>query len=301
MMSACLANAVTAAAQTCEAKGVSLQILGSNGPRLNPDRPSASASYLLWVDGRSRFLVDVGGGAFLRFIEAGGRFEDLSLIAISHLHPDHVSDLPALLWGDFVRKSTLPIAGPSGNTHVIGFPAFLHQLFDQRTGAFGMLGPTLGGENRAVLGGTNRIARLEVLVADAASEKPMTVFDRDGIAVTALRVPHGDVPTVAYRIRIGDRSVVFGSDQTGTDRSFIDFSRGADVLVLHMTVGVGLTNHPLHASPEALGPLARDAKPGRLILSHLDQGNRDASVTEIRKHYAGPITVATDLLCTPVP
>ena len=71
-----------AAAQPCQANGIALQILGSNGPRIKSNGASASASYLIWIDGRSRVLVDAGGGAFLRFGEAGGRFEDLVLIAI---------------------------------------------------------------------------------------------------------------------------------------------------------------------------------------------------------------------------
>ena len=86
----------SASAQSCRATGVAVQILGSGGPRMSHDR--ASSSYLVWVDGRSKILVDAGGGAFLRFGQADARIDDLSLIAISHLHPDHVSDLPALLW-----------------------------------------------------------------------------------------------------------------------------------------------------------------------------------------------------------
>ena len=52
-------------AQSCAGDGVSVQILGSGGPRVNPQR--ASSSYLLWVGGQARILVDIGGGAFLRF------------------------------------------------------------------------------------------------------------------------------------------------------------------------------------------------------------------------------------------
>ena len=59
-------------------------------------------------------LVDMGGGAYLRFGQSGAKLSDLALIAISHLHPDHVSDLPALLWlSRQVRKEPLPIVGPS--------------------------------------------------------------------------------------------------------------------------------------------------------------------------------------------
>ena len=58
----------------------------------------------------------MGGGAFLRFGQAQAKLSDLSLVAISHLHPDHVSDLPALLWlSHQARKDPLPIVGPSGN------------------------------------------------------------------------------------------------------------------------------------------------------------------------------------------
>jgi hypothetical protein len=49
-------DAAGAAAQPCQAKGVVLQILGSNGPRIKPN--GASASYLIWIDGRSRVLVE---------------------------------------------------------------------------------------------------------------------------------------------------------------------------------------------------------------------------------------------------
>ena len=85
-----------ASAQSCVGNPVAVQILGSGGPRINPDR--ASASYLLWIGTQARILVDMGGGAFLRFGQTQAKLSDLSLVAISHLHPDHVSDLPALLW-----------------------------------------------------------------------------------------------------------------------------------------------------------------------------------------------------------
>lgn len=66
-----------------------------------------------------------------------------------------------------------------------------------------------------------------------------------------------------------------------------------------MTVGVGAKN-PLHAAPDVVGQVARDAKPARLILSHLSPFNLEAAVAEVKKHCTGPITVAADLQCTPL-
>ena len=39
------------------------------------------------------------------------------MMGVSHLQPDHISDLPALLWGGrMVRQEPLSIVGPSGAT-----------------------------------------------------------------------------------------------------------------------------------------------------------------------------------------
>src|SRR5690348_12691474 len=85
-----------ASAQSCVGHPVAVQVLGSGGPWIKADR--ASTSYLVWVDEQAKILVDMGGGAFLRFGQSQAKLSDLAMLAISHLHPDHVSDLPALLW-----------------------------------------------------------------------------------------------------------------------------------------------------------------------------------------------------------
>jgi ribonuclease BN (tRNA processing enzyme) len=132
----------SASAQSCVANPVAVQILGSGGPAINRDR--ASTSYLLWIDAQAKILVDMGGGAFLRFGQAQAKLSDLSLVAISHLHPDHVSDLPALLWlSNRARQQSLPIVGPSGNDVAPNFSTFLDRPFDEKNGAFQVLGPTL--------------------------------------------------------------------------------------------------------------------------------------------------------------
>ena len=292
-LAACLSVMVcasAAAAQTCDAGGMTVQVLGSGGPRINRER--ASTSYLVWLDGQGKILVDVGGGTFSHFGQAGGRLEDLSVIAISHVHPDHVSDLPALLWlSNLARKEPLPISGPSGGDVTPDFPAFLSRLFDETTGAFPLLGGTLGGAGLGV--------RLNVTRLDAAKPEPLTVLEQSGIRVTALSVPHGNIPSLAYKVQTPAATVVFGSDQTGTNPRFIEFAQRADVLVLHLMIGVGETN-PLHASPFVVGQVARDANPRRLVLSHIGQFDLAKAVMEVQKLYSGPVIVGADLQCVPV-
>jgi ribonuclease BN (tRNA processing enzyme) len=284
----------SASAQKCTGNPVAVQILGSGGPRINPDR--ASSSYLLWIGDQAKVLVDTGGGAFLRFGQSQAKLSDLSLVAISHLHPDHVSDLPALLWlSHQIRKDKLPIVGPSGNDVAPSFTTFLSRLFDEKNGAFQVLGPTLGATQGKLGGGV----RLEASVVDANKAEPSTVFDQQGVTVTALGIPHGNLPTLAYRVQARDVSVVFSSDQTGTNPRFIEFAKGANVLIMHLAIAAGAKS-PLHASPAVVGRVAQEAGVGRLIVSHIGLFDVDVAIAELKKFYTGPITVGADLQCTPV-
>jgi ribonuclease BN (tRNA processing enzyme) len=294
-----LAAPCSATAQSCAAGPVTVQILGSGGPFINRER--ASASYLLWIGGQARMLVDIGGGTYQRFGQSQAKLSDLALVAISHLHPDHVSDLPALLWvSQQVRTEPLPIIGPSGNSVASGpagndvapdFSTFLSRLFDDKSGAFPAMGGTLGGRGNGV--------RLNVSVVDVKKTEPSTVFEGHGLRVTALGIPHADMPTLAYRVETTDGSIVFSSDQNGTNPKFVDFAKNANVLIMHLAIAAGTTS-PLHAAPAVVGRLAQEAHVGRLILSHIGQFDLDAAIADLRRSYTGPLTIGADLQCTPI-
>lgn len=297
-------NSSNAFGQGCGPTPVAVQILGSGGPRINPTR--ASTSYLVWLDGHARILIDMGGGAQHRFGESQAKLEDLWMVGISHLHPDHVSDLPAFLWlSHEVRTQPLKIFGPSGNDAAPDFATFLNRLFDEKTGAFPVLGSALGGSNggKGVRPDSGRVmaggVRLEVGVIDVVKAEPSMVFQREGTTVTAVRIPHGNMPTLAYRVQTGKVSVVFSSDQNGTDPRFIEFAKGADLLIMHLANPPGV-NSPLHATPIVVGRVAQEAAVKKLIVSHIGLFDLDAAIADLRKSYDGPLIVGADLQCTPV-
>ncbi|MGC2297366.1 MAG: MBL fold metallo-hydrolase, partial [Acidobacteriaceae bacterium] len=92
----CVGGPARGWAQSCGAKGLAVQVLGSGGPELQDKR--ASTSYVIWDDGRSRVIVDAGGGSALRFGESGARMSQLDVFLFSHFHVDHSSDFPALVF-----------------------------------------------------------------------------------------------------------------------------------------------------------------------------------------------------------
>ncbi len=274
------------------AKGVALQVLGSGGPI--PDDGRASASYLVWIDGRARVLLDAGGGSFLRFGEAGARLEDLDAIALTHLHTDHSAELPALLKGGFFssRRRDLLVAGPSGRGSFPGLAEYLDATFGP-SGAYRYLGWLL--DER----GASSLLPRQV---DADSREPRTVLERSGLVIEALGVEHGPVPALAYRVRTGGTTIVVGGDQNGNNPEFVELARDADLLVMHHAVpeDTDPVARRLHARPSEIGTVAAAADAETLVLSHhmkRSLADLERGTAEIRARFTGPVVVAEDLMC----
>lgn len=289
-----LALNVSNASAQCGDTGVWLQVLGSGGP-FGVGR--ASAGYLVWIDGVSQIMVDAGGGTFARFHEAGARIPDIRLLALSHFHPDHSSEVPALLWA---QPSALRIAGPSGSDGYPSMGEFLDGLFEAPDAVFRVIGQRIDFETTTV---------------DVSVRRPIEVFADGNVTVRGIGVPHGNVPTVGYRVDVGDVSVGFSSDQVGTNPAYTELVRGVDVLVVHFAASEDPVEGTaaLHAKPSVWGQLAADAQAASVVLSHLSQtepehprytshsgADLERSVAHLRSRYDGPLTVAEDLMCVAV-
>ncbi len=281
------------ARQCPPADGVAVQVLGSGGPIADDAR--ASTGYIVWIDGRSRLLVDAGGGTFLRFGEAGASFADLGFVGLSHFHTDHSADFPALLKsGNFSgRDAPLPVAGPGAGGPFPGLGAWLDSMLAAGSGAYGYLSGYLDGSGRLV-----KLLQREVAI-DA--DNPVRVLEGD-VTVDALPVPHGIVPALGFRVAAGELSIVFASDQNGSSDAFVDFARDASLLVMHLPIPEGATGAAtrLHARPSDVARVARQAGAGTLLLSHFmarSLDNLDANVGIVRDGYDGEVVVASDLAC----
>ncbi len=285
-----LAPAPAAAEATCEASPVVLQVLGSGGPF---GLGRASSGYLIWIDGVARVMVDAGGGTFKTFHAAGAKVDDLEVLALSHFHADHAAEVPALLWQE---DTDMTVSGPTGDENYPSIDEYANGLF----------GPE--GVFRSVTGGKG----LRTVTVDVSRYEPTEVFANDSMRVTAVGVPHGIVPAIGYRVDIGDASIVFSSDQNGSDPAFVKFASGADILVVHLTVPETATGFAvdLHAKPSIWGQMATDAEIGTLVLSHLlgvpphtaegDLPGFDEKLKHVRTTYDGPLIIGEDLMCIPV-
>jgi len=292
-------------AQTCNDTGVAVQVLGSGGPELQTKR--ASSSYLVWIDGKARVLVDAGGGSALRFGESGAQMADLDAILFTHLHADHTADLPALIKSSWFedRKRPLPIYGPGGNRLMPSTVTFVRALFDGTRGAYRYLGEFISPLDKSSFKLEPRDVREPPPKIGAPRRKePMIlpVFNNERVRVQAVTVVHGQLPALAFRIDAGDKSMVFSGDTNGDGAGLPTLAAGADLFVAHNAVPEGATGveRALHMPPSVIGGIAQSAKTKHIVLSHLmlrTLGKEEETLTAIRKTYTGTVSFAEDLAC----
>jgi ribonuclease BN (tRNA processing enzyme) len=268
---------------------ITLQVLGSGGPESGDKR--ASSAYIIWIDGKSRVLIDFGGGASLRFEEAGAKIQDLDVILLTHLHVDHTADLPALLKSSFFTRASgkLDIYGPSHNLFMPSTERFIDRLFENDNGAWQYLGDHLDGN-----------ARLQLKVHNVdKSKKEKKIYSKGLVSIDAVSVHHGPIPAIAYRVHVGTQSITFSGDMSGTYHTLEALAKNTDILVAHNAVPKGSTGvaAQLHMTPLTIGKIAKSARVKSLVLSHRmfrTLGKEKETKREIRKNYKGPIKFAND-------
>ena len=288
---------VPAAAQSCGASGLAVQVLGSGGPESQDKR--ASTSYLIWQDGKARIILDAGGGSALRFGESGAQMSQPDVFLFSHFHIDHSSDFPALVFSSWFEDRTrpLPVYGPAGNEFMPSTTEFVHDMFSDPHGAFRYLSELV----EPGTGGSYQLQPHNVVAGSA----PSLVFRNDTMTLYAVHVIHGGVPALAWRVEMGGKRIVFSGDTNGEGTGLTQLAMNADVLVAHNAVpeGANGVERHLHMPPSVIGTTAANAHVKELVLSHRmlrTLGKEGETETEIRKRYAGPVLWANDLDCFPV-
>jgi ribonuclease BN (tRNA processing enzyme) len=316
-----------------------LVLLGTAGAPM-PVAGRAGISAALVVDGRV-FVIDCGRGSPSAFVDAGLDFTRLEAVFLTHLHADHIGDLPGMLlypWGvrvgDNGPLAPIRVYGPSRpHTVPTGDAAFHRETTIHpelpAPGTTDLVESILAGYAYhlnvmpldARMPDAGALVRAIDIAIPARTEgsprAPLLVFDDGVVRVTAVAVTHGHaVPALAYRFDTADGSVAFSGDTTVND-DLIALARGADILVHHVadlgylerhgTTGSALERMAaLHTDVNDVGSVAQRAGVGELILSHYLPAELDA-ITDVEwaqragQGFSGTTTAGRDGLRRTLP
>lgn len=292
------------------------------------------------VVGDSIYLIDLGMGAGRQLVIAdplergyGTVFRDLAAVFITHLHSDHVLDLPALVLSGYEQgwpAHRVPIYGPWSRT-------MLPEAYPQgRVPAGGTTTPGTARLTEAVIAGfsadtLDRIASsakpspvdmvigIDIKPPTPAARHhhpgvivPFEVYQDDRVRVVATLGEHGTMyPALAYRFDTAAGSAVFSGD-TAPSANVIALAEGADLLVHECIddslVSWGLTSDSdperlaymrfvlsKHTTASQVGGVASAAGVHTLVLNHLVPGHapREHWLAS-RDRFAGDVIVGRD-------
>jgi ribonuclease Z len=270
--------------------GLRITLLGTgSGP---PVRLRQFGASTLVEAGGKRLLFDCGRGATIRLTQAGIPIGSIGRLFLTHLHSDHVIQIPDLLLAGWVgptagREAPLEVWGPDGTRDMMSamaktfaFDIHVRRDVDEKLPAAGI-----------------RVQSHDI--------REGVVLDEDGVKVTAFLVDHGPVtPAFGYRVDYRGRSVALSGD-TRVSENLMTFATGVDVLIHEAVDPVAnraASTNPVmteriiahHTTAEQAGQVFARVKPRLAVLSHAP--DTDALVAQVRKNYTGPLQGAEDLL-----
>ncbi len=289
--------------------GLHVILCGAGGPLPDPKR---SGPCVAVVAGKTLLVVDAGSGGSRNLAAMQIPQGRIDAQLLTHFHSDHIDglgEMAMMRWVNAANTSPLPVIGPTGVTAVVNG-------FNQSYAADAQYRHAHHTDLVAPLSGKGMLAQE---FTPPAEGELLTVFEQDGLKVSAFSVDHEPVhPAVGYHFDYKGRSVVISGD-TAKSANLEAMSEGVDLLV-HEALSrelVGIMNQAAeknglsilekitfdiidyHASPVEVAEVARDAGIGHLMFYHIvpamvAPGMESIFLDGVDGIYKGNVTLGVD-------
>lgn len=254
--------------------GPILTVLGSG--TLHPDPTRHGAAHLV-QGGGARLLLDCGPGTLHGMARFGAPWAELTHLALTHYHNDHVGDLPALM-----QALRLGVTPPRTRPLVVLGPRGVRDFLTRLAAVAG----------RQVLD-----PGFQVRVVELGPGQPWDDPEHD-LRVSCMPTPHTP-ESVAYRVEAAGTAVGYTGD-TGPSELVADFLGGCRALVAECTEQDPTTSDT-HLSPSRLIELARVAAPELLVVTHVaPPGTPETAAAAVAAGWGGEVVAARDGLTIPL-
>jgi ribonuclease BN (tRNA processing enzyme) len=238
---------------------------GTGIPSLRRSSPG-----LIIASRETQILIDSGPGTLRKMLEVGITYRDVDLLLYTHIHPDHVSDLVAILfackYAELPReKGLLCIGGP-------GFKSYFEKL-------------------KNLYGHWIEPNSYKLTVREISGES----FLYRNLRLISRSMAHIS-ESVGYRIQFKDGKSMAVSGDTDYCQNIVDLAFEVDVLALECSFPDGKKVEG-HLTPSLTGRIASESHCKRLLLTHLyPVCDRFDIVNQCRQVYQGEIILGEDLM-----
>jgi len=261
---------------------IKFTILGAGGavpmPQYSP------AAYNVVVDGFPVFM-DPGPGALVRLVQSGAAprgVDDINMVLVTHLHPDHSADLIALLFALHSvvpeREDTLTLRGPRG----------LISLLDKL---------------REIYGSWMEPRRRALDVQEIDPGAIISLPGGGSVTAFAANHPQDRLSKTALGFKFVDaqgRAAVFSGD-TGPSLALEEAAQNCDLLVVECSTPDELATKG-HLSVSQVGELCARCQPSQVVLTHQYPAAAALDLPRlVGQIFPGPVHQARDGDCFTVP
>lgn len=277
---------------------ITVTLLGTGSPIPLPDRFGPAT--LVQANGQA-LLFDAGRGVTIRLFQLGVPMRAVDPVFFTHYHSDHVDGLTDLWLTGWLAG---PWAGRSKPLHLIGPTGVKALAAGLRQSYADDIRIRIADEHYPPEG---------VVLETQEFTRDGTVYEKNGIKVTAFEVNHGDLikPAYGYRVDYNGHAVVISGDTRYND-NVIKYGTGVDLLVHEVCAArPEIENDKVmraiiahHTSPADAGRVFSAARPKLAVFSHIvllaepkvPAPTVDDIVRQTRETYQGPLVVGADLM-----
>ena len=275
------------------------------GSTYYPNQSQSGMSIFIELGNGDNFVFDMGIGSLRNYNSLSIPFNTINNIFLTHLHMDHVSDLPYFIMFRPIQGGWTPlnIYGPSGSEPQYGTTHMIENMMKMTAWHQDSFNAWPIGE-----GYNPNVHEFDFM------DEGGVVYDKNDVKIIHWPTSHTKDGASSYRLDWNGRSICITGDNRPNSLT-IKYCKGVDMLISEVqTATVSLSAQVLgmppalaaytidtsHTPAYGLGYICKEAKPKVCVATHYSYDDifNNETVAEIRHHYKGAFAFGAPDLVT---
>ncbi len=275
------------------------------GSTYYPNRSQSGMSIFVELGNGDNFVFDLGIGSLRNYNAFSIPFNTINHVFFTHLHMDHMSDLPYFTMFRPIQGGWTPlhIYGPSGSEKKYGIAHMVEHMMK-------MTAWHQDSFNGWPIGKGYDTVVHEFDFMDEGG----VAYEQNGVKITHWPTSHTKDGATSYRLDWNGRSLCYTGDNRPNSLT-IKYCKGVDMLISEVqTATVSVSARALgmpaalarytidngHTPAYGLGYICKEAKPKVCVATHYNYDNifNNETVAEVRHHYKGAFAFGAPDLVT---